>query len=587
MQRLISLLLVLAMLCALFIGCSRTEAPAEEQTAAAQKPSTESTSDESPTESESSTESEAAAEPEPLPEQAEDVSEESAPEPEQTAESERGVVALPLAEGETLKYWLPWLQMLDSYYSEYNEHPAIAKAEERTGVHIEFISTSQQAATMEFSLMLAAGDYPDIISNISYYTNGLDHAVQEEIFVDLAPHLADWAPDYNYYLQSNEIWKKYAITDEGNIVGFYGFDKLNLGDSSGPMIRQDWLDSLGLDTPETIDDWYETLTAFKQAYDISDPYMMSATCTSLASAFNTTAFDLSGTNGACFYLKDGKVTCAFVEPEYRDYIEAMHKWHSEGLFAKEFYARTGSTAQDEMTSAILNGQCGIFETVMKNVEDYEKQSAIDGFALSAITWPKHSDGSGLNNQKIDPGMGSTSAISTNCANLELAMNWANYWFTDEGQLLANYGVEGLSYTLDADGKPVYTDVIDSNPDGLIFQIARLMYCFNQIPSLGDPTIVRDHVYSQRVIDASGIWNSSYADSSMVLSGSVALSVEEAEIYSGIYPDIATYATETILRFILGETPMEEWDSFVEQVQAEGIDECTAQYQSAYDRYAGR
>ena len=617
-RNLLCLLLVLAMMTTLFGGCSSTSAttetapaettaePAAQQApepapeAAPAEPAPEPAAEEpAPAEAPASAEEPVpeappAAEPEAAPEGPGPEPGEPAPEPEaepavDTAEPDlpRNSIPLPLADGETLSYWLPWIPMLDSYYSEYNDHPAYQHVEERTGVHMDFISPSQQASTMEFSLMIASGDYPDLISSINNYSNGLDAAVEEEVFINMAPYLADYAPDYYYFLKTNDVWMKYVTTDLGNIVGFYGFDRYNLGDNSGPMIRQDWLDDLGLDAPSSINDWHDTLLAFKDAYNCSDPFMMGTGCTALSASFGTVAFDLSGGNGGCFYLKDGKVTCAFVEEEYRDYITAMHQWYEEGLFAREFYARTSSTAQDEMTSIILNGQCGIFDTVMKNLEDYERQSAVEGFALTAIPWPTLADGSKLQTKKIDPSAGSTSAISTNCDNVELAMKWSNFWFTDEGLTVANYGVEGLSYTLDEEGNPVYTDVIDHNPDGLIYQIARIMYCVNQVPSLGDPTIIRDHIYSQRVIDASAIWTDAYAGSDMVLSSSAALSVDEADEYASIYTDIATYATETLLRFVLGEASLDGWDEFVDTVKDSGIDTCIELYQSAYERYLSR
>ena len=49
------------------------------------------------------------------------------------------------------------------------------------------------------------------------------------------------------------------------------------------------------------------------------------------------------------------------------------------------------------------------------------------------------------------------------------MEWVNYWFTDEGVLLANYGVEGESYTMDENGKPQYTELM--KPDNYYVYMA--------------------------------------------------------------------------------------------------------------------
>ena len=54
------------------------------------------------------------------------------------------------------------------------------------------------------------------------------------------------------------------VNDEGDI---YCFPFLR-GDNSlmvfqGPIVRKDWLDKLGIPMPETIDDWYAMLQAFR------------------------------------------------------------------------------------------------------------------------------------------------------------------------------------------------------------------------------------------------------------------------------------------------------------------------------------
>ena len=39
-----------------------------------------------------------------------------------------------------------------------------------------------------------------------------------------------------------------------------------------------------------------------------------------------------------------------------------------------------------------------------------------------------------------------------CTQPELAVQWMDFWFTEEGARLANFGTEGISYTL-VNGKP--------------------------------------------------------------------------------------------------------------------------------------
>ena len=40
----------------------------------------------------------------------------------------------------------------------------------------------------------------------------------------------------------------------------------------GPMLREDWLEELGLEVPTTIDEWHTVLTAFKEKKGASAPF---------------------------------------------------------------------------------------------------------------------------------------------------------------------------------------------------------------------------------------------------------------------------------------------------------------------------
>ena len=53
-----------------------------------------------------------------------------------------------------------------------------------------------------------------------------------------------------------------------------------------------------------------------------------------------------------------------------------------------------------------------------------------------------------------------------CEDIELAMRVLDYAYSEEGYMYYNFGTEGETYTLDEEGKPVYTDLIMKDPDGI-------------------------------------------------------------------------------------------------------------------------
>lgn len=46
------------------------------------------------------------------------------------------------------------------------------------------------------------------------------------------------------------------------------------------------------------------------------------------------------------------------------------------------------------------------------------------------------------------------------------MAWLDYWFSEDGILLYNFGLEGTDYELDDDGTPKFTDAVLNNEFGL-------------------------------------------------------------------------------------------------------------------------
>ncbi len=568
--RLAALLMAAAMLLSCMSGCGNDDAVSS-------APASETVSEQAPTQPSEAT---------PAPEE-ENSTVEAASVEEETVEL--GTVTYPLeADGATLTYWLPWMPALSQCYSNYSEHPAYAAAEEYTGVPVEYISCSMESAATEFNLMIASGSSYDILSSAAtYYNGGVAAGVRDGVLLDLTDLMAEYVPDYYKEFITNDKWVKYATTDDGTIGAIYSFNAVELGLSKGNFIRQDWLDELGLDTPVTVDDYHDVLTAFKSNYNITDPFMLSANLASnLSYAFGSGNFNVDDASNLSFYLEDGKVVCCFTSDNYKEYIATLAQWFKEGLIGGDFFNRSSEMADSANTSVILGGQAGIWTTVMNNLEDYPKQAADPNFACSAIADALGNDGKKLTFYDDDPGSAGNASISADSDNWELALNWLNFWSTEQGLMLARYGVEGISYTME-NGEPVYTDVIYDNPDGFIFQLARIMYCAASVPTFGDPRIIRDNVYSDNVIACTEVWESAYGSSESNISDAVTMTTEESDEFYGKYTDIGTHAQTELLRFVVGENSMDQWDTFVETCKSMGIDDCVEIYQAAYDRYEAR
>ena len=170
-------------------------------------------------------------------------------------------------------------------------------------------------------------------------------------------------------------------------------------------------------------------------------------------------------------------------------------------------------------------------------------------------------------------------ITTSCENVELACRWGDWWYTEEGSLTANYGVEGVSFDY-VDGIPTLNETVTDAPEGM--RDALLIYASNNtISCIIDPTAVTSG-YVEVDKEAPEIWAEG-TDDAYVIPSTVTLSADETTEAMAIYTDIQTLCMESIAKFINGDKSMDEFDAFVESIKSMNIDGYLEIYQDAYDR----
>ena len=92
-------------------------------------------------------------------------------------------------------------------------------------------------------------------------------------------------------------------------------------------------------------------------------------------------------------------------------------------------------------------------------------------------------------------------------------------------------------------------------------------------------------YSEAALEAGDIWMKTLdTDNLKIIPSAVALSTEDSYTYASYYPDIATYAAENIAKFITGTRSLDEFDTFVSDIEDMGIDKCIECWQNAMDTY---
>lgn len=501
---------------------------------------------------------------------------------------------LPLTdEGETFSLWLSVPSNVGTLFKNgMADHEIFQKAEEFTGVHIEFLEQSAETASDKFNLMLVSGDYPDLVNGMDF-NGGNDLAVESDFAMNLAEDIADYAPNYQDIIDSDPSIIKTITTDEGNVVAFYTFNSEKQGTTEGAWIRGDWLEDLNLENPKTYDQWEEVLTAFKTEKGAEEPLMMPSDMVPsgnfLASGFGIAATFQSMMGAAYpYYVEDGEVKFGPLEEGYREYVTLINDWMNKGLISTTFIQDNANPMGDVYSTNVSTGRSGIFFNGVGMISMFQANltDADPNGQLIACYDARQNEDDVLHNANQDSIVGKMGiTITTACENYELAMNWCDFWYTQDGVLLANYGILGESFDFDENGIPYITELVTNNPDGLSLMDTQFMYSTDSVNRINDITKTRS-TYTEAGLAARDIWDYNRDDAN-TLPEAVELNADEADEHSSIYSDINTRLQEGIAQFITGARPMDEWDSFVEELYDMGIEDCIELYQAAYDRYLAR
>lgn len=496
----------------------------------------------------------------------------------------------PLAEKKELSIWLVW----DNEFVENpNDLLAIQEIEKKTNVHINWNIVASTEAAEKFSLMVASGDYPDIIRGAeSYYPGGLTKMVDDGISIDLTDLLSVNMPTYSELRNSIEKIQKATITDDQRAVAIYTLAS-NFGELSGervwggPSIRKDWLDEAGLDIPVTMDQWYEALTEIKKNHpECEAPLMMGKAGTNFYGAF-LTAYGVTPE----FYNDQGTAKYGPVEEGYREWIETMRKWYAEGLIDPNFVTNDASFLASG--DYIGTGKAAAGPNLWGFTADVYKSmgyNSDESFWISATPYPVLNEG---DKPQVAAPMSEytkeTVVITSNCKDVELAMRYLDYWFTDEVMLLDSLGVENETFVKNADGTySISQKVKDTVTDGTYPSMSAAVFTH----TLGTAHFglynwgMFDAIYEgNKATEAYDVWNTASYD--LLFPASASMTEEESQEYASLYTNILTLVQENTVKFIMGAQSMDEYDQFVEQLHTYGIDRCLEIKQASLDRYNAR
>lgn len=253
----------------------------------------------------------------------------------------------------------------------------LAEAEEEVGVKVEFEEPPQQNYTERLQILLASGDYPDMIF-FPDKNNTLIQAARDGVIRPLNEYL-DNAPNA-YQNTLPETWVNMQLLADGDI---YVIPRNTIARADGYAVRRDWVENLGLEWPEddalTLDEFTEWIRAFTE--DDPDGNGEDDTKGLFQHAGSGGKFGLYGGNNTPLYWPFGilgwqqygdeymNLMYSRTKPNMKDSLAYMNRIYEAGYMNDDAVIADRSRIYDEF----LQGQFGMFNEFGGNAAGYDAE----------------------------------------------------------------------------------------------------------------------------------------------------------------------------------------------------------------------
>ncbi len=463
------------------------------------------------------------------------------------------------------------------------------KIQEELNVDFDFQEPGEQVVSEKFNLLIASGDFTDIIcENMvsmegAAYTGGYDKAIDDDIYIDLMEYI-EYAPNYAYYALGDEANRKVCVTDAGRIGAFFTISNESDMPNLGLTVNADYLAATGLDMPTTISEWLVVAEAMKNN-GVQYPIDANSGGSIMNGQFMN-AMGASLTTGFLVEKESGNFVFGPTTPETREYIELFIDCFDKGWIDPDWTVNSGME-NPKFNQGLLSTKDSMAEHISTNFANY-------GINLEPCPIIRR-EGYGPGQTAIvsmstsNTNAGGGMVITTACDDIEGAMKFFDWCYSDEGADICNYGwTEGETYYVE-DGQKFITDFYTSRSD-LGFG-NKSIYTSDGDFGLKYPNMtyyVADDIYKT----AAQLWTSDTSTESAIylsLPSAVRLTSEESESLSSQIADLETYVESTVFRWLCKEDPLtdEAWDEYVATCQSMRMDEIQAAYEAAYDRYLAK
>jgi putative aldouronate transport system substrate-binding protein len=512
-----------------------------------------------------------------------------------------GVNEFPIVERKVdLRIGIPYY----SYVTDYENNDLTKYLEELTGVHLIFELLPEVDTLEKVNLMFSAGEnLPDVFMvgmpstmKVTLGTagliiplqdlierNGFNQKAMYEVFPTMWPQML--SPDGNVYALGS------CVINEPNQTAMRFW------------INTTFLKALGMEMPTTTEEYYQYLKAVKtrdpngngKADEIPlvgategwhaeiDGFLMNAF------AYNETSTDRNPANRRRIYITDdGKIDVSFNKPEWKQGLEYLRMLCAEGLLAPESF-----TLKKEDLRGLVEYEDALIVGSLPNGGPHEFANTQGDRRTHFAVLPPLKGPNGVQQAWYDEYQGVAAAgmvITKDCKIPDIAMKWADYWFTEDIGMRNRYGVLGRDWLIPPPGTEAVNGEQAKYIEILRWGTPQNAYWGMGIPggwgrfgSYMRPKDLNDPFELEYVLYDAYVKYLPYAFRKSV-PFNLNWTLDESRRYTELNQLIIEYVEQSLAGFVTGRLDLNTgWDKYLADLDRMGLSELLGMYQAVFDR----
>ncbi len=415
---------------------------------------------------------------------------------------------------------------------------------DKTGVDLQMVFIASDVYEQKYNLMLASKEQVDLIPTLNIVK--LSQLYSDGAIVDIKNSLekvTEWKDRIN-----PEIWPFVTATD-GAVIAWPS----EVG-STVPMvlqIREDWLKTLNMSTPKTIEEFEQVMDAFMNGdpdkNNMKDTFALQVICrfNDLRQMDNVFA-GLFMTNGYQWFINaEGNLVPPELDPQYKLYLQKMQDWYKKGYIHPEAYTAPLEQKKELVAQNKIGATVGWYSWYIDKGLDILQNTVKEARYLPAAL-----TGTGMNKQPQISALNNGTAVTSMCKDPDAAIRLFNYMSTEEGRLLITHGIEGKSY-----------DVLKAQAGKWVISEPKIY---------GSKYVLWDTHYKFNVFNMKSWLHEQYAlltpltkalPSFYPIDSKVAYDVSKFKS-STLIGDLDTYMVEQKMKILMDKASVDEWDKIM-------------------------